>query len=117
MAELLISKFDASRLSEAHGGTILAHGGLPEHPQMKFGSAWGCLKPGMTQEKLSEPNIAKIYVAIQGAVKIVADGKDYDLRAGEACFFPAGIEHTVTQIGEEDYAGFAMWWEVKDDEK
>ncbi|MCL5283447.1 MAG: cupin domain-containing protein [Armatimonadetes bacterium] len=112
MAEILISPFDPQRLQSAHNNTILAHAGLPEHTALKIGTAWGCLKPGMAQEELSEPSIAKIYVAIQGAIRIHADGKPYELHAGEACFFPPGITHRVEQIGTQDYVGFAIWWEV-----
>lgn len=113
MPELIICPFDPARLQPAHNGTILAHGGFAPHPQIPFGSAWGCLKPGMAQEPLTQERVAKMYVAVRGAVRIIADGQPYELRAGQACFFPAGTHHSVEQIGEEDYVGFAFWWEVE----
>ncbi|WP_306321428.1 MULTISPECIES: cupin domain-containing protein [unclassified Streptomyces] len=40
-------------------------------------------------------------VVVSGAVNFVEDGTEYELRAGDAAFIPAGVRHTITQIGEE----------------
>jgi mannose-6-phosphate isomerase-like protein (cupin superfamily) len=112
MPKLIVCPFDPGKLNPGHNNTILAHGGFPAHPELKFGSAWGCLKPGMKQEPLMEPHTAKAYIAVRGALRIVADGETHEVRAGQAVFFPAGTDHTVEQIGDEDYVGFAFWWEV-----
>ena len=112
MPKLLISPFDTAKLQPAHGRSILAHAGLPAHPQVPFGSAWACLKPGMEQEPLVQEDTAKIYVVVQGRLQIVADGEPYEVKAGEAVLIPAGTHHSVRSVGEEDAIDFAFWWQA-----
>jgi len=111
---LLVASFDPGKLQAAHGGTICAHEGLPAHPDLFFGSAFGCLKPGMAQEPLRQEGVAKVYVVFKGAACIVADGEEYNVKAGDVVFFPPGTPHQVHHEGDGDFVDFCFWWSVGD---
>lgn len=109
---LLVASFDPDKLQPAHGGTIHAHEGLPEHPDIFFGSAFGCIKPGLAQEPLTQEGVGKVYVVFRGAACIVADGREHHVKAGDVVFFPPGTPHEVRQEGDEDFVDFCFWWDV-----
>jgi len=107
---LIKTSFDPAKLQASHGGTILAHGGLPTHPALPFGSAFGVIRKGMAQERMVQGEGGKIYVPIGGSALIIADGESYTAQPGDVIFFPPGTDHEVRHTGEEDFRNFCLWW-------
>ena len=107
---LIKTSFDKSKLTAGHNNTILAHAGLPAHPALPFGSAFGCLRKGMAQERMVQGAGGKLYVPLHGGALIIADGETYRAQPGDVIFFSPGTEHEVQHEGEEDFENFCLWW-------
>lgn len=107
---LITKSFDRSQLTAAHGGTILAHAGLPDDPAIPFGSAFGCLLKGMVQERMVQGPGGKLYVPLHGSAVIVSAGRTYRIQPGDVVVFPPGTDHEVHQDGADDFENFCLWW-------
>ncbi|HXH84859.1 MAG TPA: cupin domain-containing protein [Candidatus Tectomicrobia bacterium] len=55
-----------------------------------------CLEPGQAQAPHAHAEQDKIYVALEGRVRVRLDGAEHTLEAGEAVVAAAGREHGVT---------------------
>ena len=111
---ITVCPFDPARLQPGHNGTILSHGGL-SLPGTPFGSAFGVLRAGMTQERMCDPRVSKIYVPMRGEAALVAGGQRIPVRPGNVYLIPAGTEHAVEHVGEAEFVNFCLWWEERRD--
>jgi len=111
-----IRTLDKAKMQPAHGGSILAQGGFGgKEIAAPFGTAWGCLKPGMQQEPESV-NVSKLYFIVEGEAEMRIEDEISPLKRGDLVHIPAGSVHSIKNSGSEDLITFAMWWEpIKED--
>jgi len=106
-----IRTLDKAKMQPAHGGSILAQGGFGgKEIAAPFGTAWGCLKPGMQQEPESV-NVSKLYFIVEGEAEMRIEDEISPLKRGDLVHIPAGSIHSIKNSGSEDLITFAMWWE------
>ena len=60
-----------------------------------------CVAPGQTQKAHTHGDQDKIYVVLEGRVRISVGGSEDTLGPGEAVVAPAGIEHGLVNDGPE----------------
>lgn len=58
-----------------------------------------CLGPGQEQKPHAHADQDKIYVVLEGRARVVLDGREEHLEAGEAAVAPAGAEHGIANPG------------------
>ncbi len=58
-----------------------------------------CLGPGQEQKPHAHADQDKIYVVLEGRARVVLDGREERLEAGEAVVAPAGVEHGIVNAG------------------
>lgn len=62
-----------------------------------------CLRPGQEQKPHAHADQDKIYIALEGRGRVVLDGVDEPLEAGEAVVARAGAEHGVRNDGADPF--------------
>jgi quercetin dioxygenase-like cupin family protein len=60
-----------------------------------------CVAPGQTQKAHTHGDQDKIYMVLEGRVRISVGGSEDTLGPGEAVIAPAGIEHGLINDGPE----------------
>lgn len=110
-----ILTLDKSRMQPAHEGTILAQGGFGgKEIRAPFGTAWGCLKPGMRQ-KPESASVSKLYFIVDGEAEMTIEDEASSLKQGDLLHIPAGSMHSIGNSGSGDLVTFAIWWKPTED--
>ena len=110
-----IRTLDKAKMQLAHEGTILAQGGFGGGEiKASFGTAWGCLEPGM-QQKPERAEVSKLYFMVEGQAEMAIESEISPLKKGDLLHIPAGAMHSIKNAGSDDVITFAIWWEPTED--
>ena len=110
-----IRTLDKARMRLAHEGTILAQGAFGgEEIKASFGTAWGCLEPGMRQ-KPERAEVSKLYFIVEGQAEMAIEDEVSPLKKGDLLHIPAGSMHSIKNVGSDDVVTFAVWWKPAED--
>ena len=105
-----IKTLDKSSMRPAHEGSILAQSALGgKEIAAPFGTAWGCLKPGM-QQKPESAEVSKLYFIVEGKAEMSIEDEISPLKQGDLLHIPAGSMHSIKNPGPDDLITFAIWW-------
>ncbi len=75
-----------------------------------FLGAWCVLRPG----DVSEPHAhhdREIFICMSGRADVVTDGRRQEIAAGDLAFVGPGVEHSIVNEHDEDFAYYAIWWD------
>ncbi len=61
----------------------------------------GQIEPGRGALPHAHPGIEQVCYMLQGRAIAQVDGRHQELQPGDCCFFPAGMMHTFTVVGDE----------------
>ena len=75
-----------------------------------FEGAWCVLRPGDTSVTHAHHE-HEIFIGMTGRAEVVTPGQRYEFAAGDVAFLRPGIEHHLTNAGDEDFAYYAIWWD------
>ena len=104
------SRFDKTRATSAHAGTILAMGALPAGVQAPFGHAWGYLAGRGEMEGHRHPT-EEIYFFHTGQGIVIVGEEEKPVSPGEVVEIPPDTYHTVRNDSEGELLWFALWWD------
>lgn len=60
----------------------------------------GVIQPGQGALPHAHPDIEQVCYLLEGQARAEVGGDAFVLAPGECCFFPAGMEHSFTALGE-----------------
>lgn len=108
---MIIRRYDNTKASEAHSGTIRAHEVLPKDGEFSvpFNSAWGYIASEGALEKHSHP-ADEIYIIFKGK-GLVCVGEEYaEVNCGDIIEIPANQPHNIKNMTSSELLWLAFWW-------
>lgn len=106
-----IKRFEKSNSEQAHNGTILGSGVIPDGMKAPFKHFYGYLETKGTMEGHSHPT-DEIYIVLEGEGVVVIGEETAPVRAGDVVEVPAGIWHTMKNESHAPLLWAALWWDV-----
>ena len=67
-----------------------------------------CLEPGQTQKPHKHEKEDKLYVVVEGVVRVTVDGEARNCLAGDVVLCNAGAAHGIQNVGEDRAAVLAF---------
>ncbi|MFC4031260.1 cupin domain-containing protein [Streptomyces polygonati] len=107
-AELTIRALESEHLTRAHGLDLKL---LHPWPGLNapFRGAWCVLRPG----DVSEPHAhseREIFICMSGRATVLAGDTRKEFAAGDIAHLLPGVQHSITNEHDEDFAYYAIWW-------
>jgi mannose-6-phosphate isomerase-like protein (cupin superfamily) len=90
------------RIVELIGG-LEASGGASQHSLAEV-----VVPPGKSSEPHFHQTAEETYYLLQGAARMVIDGEEFGLEAGQACLIEPGEVHQIFNEGEDDLVFLAV---------
>lgn len=75
-----------------------------------FLGAWCVLRPGDVSEVHSHHE-REIFICMAGRAEVVTGDQRYELAAGDLAFIRPGVDHSIVNERDEDFAYYAVWWD------
>lgn len=75
-----------------------------------FRGAWCVLRPGDVSEAHGHRE-REIFIAMSGRAEVVTAGRRHPLAAGDLATIGPGVEHSIVNEHDEDFAYYAIWWD------
>ena len=60
----------------------------------------GIIQPQHGASAHAHPDMEQVCYVLEGQLVVTVDGVQQEIGRGDCCFFAAGVEHTVTAIGD-----------------
>ncbi|KQV17158.1 MULTISPECIES: cupin domain-containing protein [unclassified Kitasatospora] len=107
---LIIRRQEPARLERAHGldlGMLHPWGDLTT----PFHGAWCVLRPGDVTE-VHQHTERELFICMAGRAEVRSADGSHPIAAGDLVLLPVDSDHSVANPHDEDFAYYAIWWEV-----
>jgi mannose-6-phosphate isomerase-like protein (cupin superfamily) len=77
-----------------------------------FEASWCVIRPGTASTPHAHHEY-EIFVAVNGAAFVEADGERSTFAAGDVVYFPPGVRHRVVNESDGDFEMYSVWWDAE----
>jgi mannose-6-phosphate isomerase-like protein (cupin superfamily) len=78
-------------------------------PTIPFKASWWAVEPPLTTP-VDVHAFQELWFVASGAGSMRLGEEQFEIRAGQTVYIPAGIEHQVGSLGPDIFEAFSVWW-------